>query len=406
MINEKRIDIKCFEHLLPEQDPELRLTIKKYPIKETDSKLIPVCEPFLMGNEKKYLNDCLESNWISSAGKYINLFEEAFANKFKAKYAITCSNGTTALHLALKVFDIKEGDEVIVPTFTMIATANAVKYVGATPVFIDCEFGTWNINVERIEGKINYKTKAIIPVHIYGHPCEMEKIHFLAKKYNLIVIEDAAEAHGAEYNGKLIGSLSDATCFSFYANKIMTTGEGGMITTNNKEFYEKACILRDHAFSSERHFWHKYQGFNFRMTNMQAAIGLAQLENLELLVQNRINNAIIYKEELKEIDQLILPDEKINCKSVYWMFAIIVKENSIINKDKLRYILAENGIETRSFFIPLHLQPMYYDEHNSESFEISEFACKNGLYLPSSSGLTNSEIKFICKIIKNAFLKN
>ncbi|MEZ5054311.1 MAG: DegT/DnrJ/EryC1/StrS family aminotransferase [Chitinophagales bacterium] len=399
MIQPTHLNLDKVTDCLPDKDPELKLKIKRIPIRENEDKIIPVCEPCLIGNEKKYINDCIDSNWISSAGKYITLFEEKFANICNAKYAISCSNGTTALHLALIVFDIKEGDEVIIPTFTMIATANAVRYTGATPIFVDASITTWNIDVEKIEEKITSRTKAIIPVHTYGFPCDMDKIHKIAKKHNLLVIEDAAEAHGASYHGKMIGSISDATCFSFYANKIITTGEGGMITTNNKDFFEKAITIRDHAFSPDKHFWHQYLGYNFRMTNMQAAIGLAQIENFEELVNRRINNAKLYMEFLKGINDIIFPPQDSSLKNVFWMFSILVTESAKITRDNLRVILAENGIETRTFFIPIHLQPIYYNPNIKTNYKNAEYLCKYGLYLPSSGHLTKKEIKNICTII-------
>lgn len=402
MINSEKNITSKIEDCLPAKDPELKLTIKSIPIKENEGKIVPVSEPCLIGNEKKYVLDCLESNWISSAGKYITMFEENFAKACNAKYAISCSSGTTALHLALYVLGVKEGDEVIIPTFTMIATANAVRYVGATPVLVDADRETWNIDVHQIECKITPKTKAIIPVHIYGHPCNMDAIHRIAKKYNLLVIEDAAEAHGAEYKYKKIGGLSDATCFSFYANKIISTGEGGMITTNNQEFYEKARIIREHAFSKERHFWHEYLGYNYRMTNMQAAIGVAQVENFETLVSKRIRNANFYMETLKGVKGITFPPQHKDVKNVYWMFSILLNEISKISRDNLRKILADKGIETRTFFIPIHLQPIYYKSEYKGKFPVSEYLCKHGLYLPSSGNLDENIIIYISKLIYDA----
>lgn len=403
MIQPNKLDLSDVKDCLPAKDPELKLTIKRIPIRENEGKIIPVCEPCLIGNEKKYINDCLESNWISSAGKYITLFEQKFAEQCGADYALSCSNGTTALHLALIVFDIKAGDEVIVPAFTMIATANAVRYTGATPVFVDAELDTWNMDADRIEEKITPNTKAIIPVHTYGHPCDMDKIRELARKYNLLVIEDAAEAHGAEHKGQKIGGIGDATCFSFYANKIITTGEGGMITTNNKEFYEKAVILRDHAFSADKHFWHQYLGYNFRMTNLQAAIGLAQMENFDELVNRRIQNANLYMSLLQGIDGIVFPPNHPSVKNVFWMFGMLVTEQAKITRDELRCRLAENGIETRTFFIPIHLQPIYYNPNLEDSFPNAEYLCKYGLYLPSSGNLRKEDIMYITDLIHGFF---
>lgn len=404
MIQPNNLDLNGVKDCLPKKDPELKITIRSIPIRETDNRIIPVCEPTLIGNEHKYVNDCLNSNWISSAGKYISLFESRFAEVCGAKYGVSCSNGTTALHLALMVYGIGEGDEVIIPDFTMIATANAVKYTGAQPVFVDAELETWNIDVTKVEAKITGKTKAIIPVHTYGHPCNLDAIQVLAKKYNLIVIEDAAEAHGAEYKGRKIGSISDVTCFSFYANKIISTGEGGMITTNNKEFYEKAIIIRDHAFSEEMHFWHKYLGYNYRMTNLQAAIGLAQVENFDELVNRRIRNARYYMSVLENIPGITFPTQQDQVKNVFWMFSVLINEESKINRDDLRYWLAENGVETRTFFIPMHLQPVYYNQQHDNEYPNAEYLCKHGMYLPSSGNLSTHTIDLIAKLIRDVMV--
>jgi perosamine synthetase len=368
--------------------------------------MIPVCEPYLCGNELKYVTDCLKSNWIGSMGKYISLFEESFANFCDTKYGVGCSNGTTALHLALASLGIGPGDEVIIPDFTMIATANAVIYTGAKPVLIDSELETWNINVAKIEEKMTKKTKVIIPVHTYGHPVDMDTIKELANKYNLFVIEDAAEAHGAEYQGKKIGSLSDIACFSFYSNKIITCGEGGMLVTNNEKFADKAKLLRNHAFTKPR-FLHHELGFNYRMTNIQAAIGLAQTENADKLVNARINNAKIYNNLLKDVPGIRLPPKKDWAKNVYWMYGILINDEFGIGTQNLREELFKKGIDTRSFFVGMHNQPLFKDEKKdnyptlSGDFSNSEYLEKRGLYLPSSSALTESQINKIVAVIKS-----
>ena len=380
-------------NILPSQEPRL----------EPDNpfhKIIPVCEPVLGEREKKHVLECLNSGWISSLGGKISEFENKFSQKVGAKYGIATTSGTSALHLALYTLGIREGDEVIVPTFTMIATANAIRYCGAKPVLVDSEEETWNIDTEKIEEKVTSKTQAIMPVHTYGHPCDMDKIFEIASKYNLWVIEDAAEAHGAEYKGRKVGSIGDCACFSFYGNKIITTGEGGMITTNDRKIYERAGNLRDHAFSEERHFWHKILGFNYRMTNLQAAVGLGQLEKFEELVERRIENAKLYNSLLKDIHGLELPPETPEIKNVFWMYGIRVKENFGISRDELRRKLALKGIETRTFFIPIHLQPIYWKDYLEEDFPVAERLCKEGLYLPSSSKLEKDEIYFIAECIR------
>ena len=263
--------------------------------------MIPIFDLKLDGNELKYVSECIKAGWISGRGSYINKFEEGFAKYCGRKYGITTNNGTTALHLALASLGIKQGDEVIIPTFTMGAVAFAVKYVGAKLIFVDSERDTWNIDVNKIKEKITNKTKAIIAVHTYGHPCDMDPIVNLAKEYNLYIIEDCAEAHGAEYKGKKVGCLSDIACFSFFANKIITTGEGGMVLTDNEKIAEKAMSLKNMAFGKENKFLHTAVGFNYRMPNIQAAIGLAQLEQIEKLIEKRRRNAQLYNSLLKDM---------------------------------------------------------------------------------------------------------
>lgn len=384
------------EKLLPKSEPLV--------IKNRHGKIIPVCEPKLDGKELQYVTSCIRSNWISSAGSFIDKFESAFARSCGVKYAITCSSGTAALHLALAALGIKKGDEVIIPAFTMIATANAVTYQSARPVLVDADPLTWNINTHKIEEKITKATKVIIPVHTYGFPADMDRISFFAKKYNLFVIEDAAEAIGAEYKGRKVGGLGDLACFSLYANKIITTGEGGMITTNNKKIASQVRILRGHAFSKERHFWHKYLGFNYRMTNLQAAIGLAQMERFSALVEARIRNAAYYHRLFKNIKGIGLPPEVKGIKNVYWMYSILIQDAFGLDRDALRSHLARRGIETRSFFIPIHLQPIYAKFYR-QRFPVAQELCRKGLYLPSGPTLTKKDIEYVVSCVGSANVK-
>jgi perosamine synthetase len=371
----------------------------KEPLLSRRNRIIPVSEPLLKGNELKYLTRCIKTGWISSLGGYVLEFEKQFAKYCQAGYGISCSSGTSALHLALAALSIGKGDEVIIPAFTMISTANAVTYQGARPVLVDSEKETFNIDPQKIEAKITKKTKAIIVVHTYGHPADMDKILKLARKYSLYVIEDAAEAHGAEYKGKKVGSIADAGCFSFYGNKIITTGEGGMVVTNNRKIKERTGYLRDLAFSKERHFWHKDLGFNYRMSNLQAAVGLAQLEKIGEYVRIKRRNAGLYQEHLCGIEGITLPDEKEYAKNVYWMYAILIEEAFGISKDRLRRKLTQKGIETRNFFIPIHLQPIYRKTCKG-CFPVAEELCRKGLYLPSGLNLKEENIEFIAKSIK------
>lgn len=395
-------DLSPIRHLIPDPDPKLESPIRRISPEEESARIIPVADTLLDGNELRYLTECVQSNWISSIGPFVRRFEREFAQACGCEFGVACANGTVALHLALATLGIGPGDEVIIPTFTMIATANAVSYTGATPTLVDAEPETWNLDVSRIEEKITPRTKAIIVVHTYGHPVEMDAVNEIARRHGLYVIEDAAEAHGAEYHSRRAGSLGDVASFSFYANKIITTGEGGMVTTNNAELAELARRLRDHAFSSERHFWHQYRGFNYRMTNMQAAIGLAQTERLAQLVERRRRNAQVYTEILSRVPGLTLPRERQGSKNVFWMYGILVGDDFGCSRDELRRRLAQQGIETRTFFIPIHFQPIYFAQFKGQRYPVSETLCHRGMYLPSGAGLTEADVRFVAEAVAQA----
>ena len=391
--------------IIPAADPEVKLSYRPIPEFEGKSRrlIIPVCEPTLGGNELKYVQQAIETNWISSAGRFIGDFEARFAEYCGARYGIACANGTVAMHLAMATLGLEPGDEVIIPTFTMIATANAVTYCGARPVLVDMEPDYWQMDLNQVEAKITPRTKAIVPVHIYGHPTDMEPLMALAQQHGLLVIEDAAESHGAEYKGRRTGGLGDAAGFSFYGNKIITTGEGGMVTTNNREIARLAWNLRDHAFSHERHFWHKFVGFNYRMTNLQAAVGLAQLEQLDGFVAARRQHALEYNCRLHGIPGIRTPWEASWARNVYWMYGILVDEAEYgMDRDALRQVLADQGVETRTFFIPMHCQPVYWEQYKGERYPVAEDLCRRGFYLPSASSLTIDEIEYVTSIIRNA----
>jgi perosamine synthetase len=366
---------------------------------------IPIAEPDLSGNEEKYIIKCIRSGWISSKGKFVEQFEENFASYIGVKHAITVSSGTAALHLALASLDIKPGDEIIMPTFTMIACANAAKYLGAKPVLVDSEISTWNIDPNKIEEKITSKTKAIMVVHIYGHPADMDPIMKIAKKYGLYVIEDAAEAHGAEYKGKKVGSIGDIGCFSFYANKIITTGEGGAVVTNDDEIAEKVRRLRDQAYNANLRKWliHDDIGYNYRLTNLQAAIGLAQLERIEEFINRHRENAYYYNSLLKNIRGITLPPEMPWAKNVYWMYTILIDEEILgITRDDLMRKLETYGIDTRSTFLPIHLQPPYKNIYINEKYPIAELLGRRGINLPSGNSTTKEDIEYVVSTIKSA----
>lgn len=364
--------------------------------------MIPVCEPVVGGKEIEYVLDCLKTNWISSQGRYIAEFEEKFAHYCGARYGITTTSGTTALHLALASVDIGPGDEVIMPTFTMVATAFAVVYTGAIPVLVDADPETWNMDVSRIETKVTSRTKVIMPVHIYGHPCDMDAIMAIAGRHNLLVIDDAAEVHGAEYKGRKIGSIGQASCFSFYANKIITTGEGGMVVTSDTGIAEKARRLKDLAHTPGKRYVHSDIAFNYRMTNIQAAIGLAQLDNIERYVDARRSHARLYNSLLKDIPGITLPPEKEWAKNVYWMYSVLVEDDFGMSRDELMDKLRAAGIDTRTFFVPMHQQPALNKMglFHGESYPVSEALSRKGLYLPSGTGLSDNDLRYVCQTIK------
>jgi perosamine synthetase len=360
------------------------------------NNFIPISQPSITDKEIKYVTDAIKSGWVSSLGKYIDKFEEKFAKYCNTKYAVATSNGTTALHLTLVSLGITENDEVIVPDFTFVATASAVRYIGAKVVTVDIEEDTLCICPKAIKKAITSKTKAIIPVHIYGHPANMEEINKIAKKHNLFVIEDSAEAHGAEIGGKKVGSLSDAGIFSFYGNKIITSGEGGMITTNNKILYEKLKYLRDHAMSKDKRYWHTEVGYNYRMTNLQAALGVAQFERIDEILSKKKEIFKWYQEELKDIENIKLNFQKDNYTNVYWMICIEIIDYDEQQRDDLLLKLKEKGIDGRPFFYPISDMPMYENVNT----EITHKIFQRGINLPSYFDITKENIIYICENLK------
>ncbi len=359
----------------------------------------PVAEPEFGDKELQYVNECVLSGWVSSAGKFVRQFEKQFARFCDTRYAISTTNGTTALHLSLLSLGIGPGDEVIVPSLTFIATANAVTYTGARPVFIDSEEKTWNIDAGKIEQAITERTKAIIPVHLYGHPADMNSILDIARKYDLYIIEDAAEAHGAMYKGQIAGSMGDMGIFSFYGNKIITTGEGGMVVTDSEELARKIYSLRDHGMDTERRYWHPVLGYNYRMTNIQAALGVAQMERIDRIIHRKRANAAFYNNGLKDIQGVRLPPEAAGVKNIYWLYSILIDEKSFgMSAHELGVKLKQRGIDTRPLFPPIHKQPIY---NTGQCLPISEKLSYTGLSLPSSANLTTDQIRWISEIIKS-----
>lgn len=359
-------------------------------------RLVPVSEPVLEGNEQKYLMDALLSTWISSAGKYITDLEQLFSHYCGTSYGVAVSNGTVALHLALAALGIGPGDEVIVPDFTFAATINAVLYTGATPVIVDIEPDSWCISPEEIEKAITPKTKVIIPVHIYGQPCNMDRICQIAQKYGLKVVEDCAEAHGAEFNGEKVGSFGDIGCFSFYGNKIVTTGEGGICVTDNKELEDKMRVLRDHGMRKTRRFYHDAVGYNYRMTNLQAAIGVAQIERIEEMLAWRSRLEDIYQEKLASVGTIELQKRNLpNRNKVTWMVSVLAARQY---RDKCIDQLKGSGFETRPFFYPLSDMDVY--KKYVFSSKISREVAAKGINLPTVKWMTAQDVDQIVLILK------
>ncbi|MDP3184549.1 MAG: DegT/DnrJ/EryC1/StrS family aminotransferase, partial [Anaerolineales bacterium] len=357
---------------------------------DSSNRFIPISEPLLSGNELAYVNDCVRSGWVSSLGKYIPEFEQGFADFCGVRHGIAVSNGTAALHLALVALGIGPGDEVIIPTLTFIATANAVRYTGATPVFADSEPETWNLDPQDVARRITPHTRAIIPVHVYGHPANMAPILDLAKQHNLHVIEDAAEAHGARYQGKRVGSLGEINAFSFYGNKIITTGEGGLLTTDEDALAEKVRFLRDHAMSPEKRYWHTEVGFNYRMTNLQAALGVAQMERIEEFIARKRWIAESYNQGLREVAAIRLPPEAPWATSVYWMYSILLNKDFPLSRDEVMARLRQQNIDSRPFFYPIHVQPPYKADI---SLPVAENLSRRGINLPSAVTLSEEDIQ-------------
>ncbi|MGC2235705.1 MAG: DegT/DnrJ/EryC1/StrS family aminotransferase [Pyrinomonadaceae bacterium] len=361
---------------------------------------IPVSRPFIWGNESAYVKNAIDEGWISSKGKYVTKFEQAFASFLGVPHAVAASNGTNALHLALSTLGIGQGDEVIVPDFSMISPTLAVLYCGATPVPVDADW-TWNINPDLIEEKISHKTRAIIAVHTYGHPAYMPKLMEIARKHSVYVIEDAAEALGAKIEGRFAGSFGDIACFSFYANKTVTTGEGGMLVTSSEDFYKRACWKRDLCFGddNESRFVHREIGFNYRLTSLQAAFGLAQLEHLDEAIAEKIEIGKKYSELLKDVKGLTLPPEAVWAKNVFWVYGILVGKEFGVSRSILAQLLLEANIESRNFFSPVHRQPIIKQVFD-DTFEVSANLSDNGLYLPSFIGMSDETISRVAEAVR------
>lgn len=364
---------------------------------------IPVSEPYLTGEAKSYVLNCLDSGWISSKGSYVSELEGLFAQRIGVAHAISVSNGTAALHLAVLAANIGPGDEVIIPDLTFAATANAVLHCGAVPILVDVSLQDWTVDVGLIEAAITDKTKAIIPVHLYGNLANMTAINELAARYQLLVIEDCAESLGALYHGSPTGSLGDLGCFSFFANKLITTGEGGMVTTNSSELAQKIRSLRDHGMSVSRRYWHEIAGLNYRMTNLQAAVGVSQMAYFDQFVEKRRYIEQQYRHYLSKLPGMIFMRVPPQCQSVNWLTSVRVDPalTGGISAEDIAMQLRLQGIETRAFFFPLHQQPPY--KADDVQFPVSLLLSNQGLSLPTYYRLTNAQIEFVCRSIYNLF---
>ena len=357
---------------------------------------IPVNKPLLNGNEMKYLGECIDTGWISSEGPFVKEFEQKMSAAVNRRYGIAVSNGTAALEVAVQALGIGEDDEVIMPSFTIISCAMAVTKLGAVPVLVDSDIHTWNMKVDEIEAKITPKTKAIMIVHLYGLPVEVDKVLALAKMYNLKVIEDAAEMHGQTYKGKPCGSFGDISTFSFYPNKHITTGEGGMVVTDDEKLAERCRMLRNLCFRKDIRYVHDEISDNYRFTNLQAAVGLAQLERLDEFVERKRAMGKYYTEQLKDIDGLILPVEKTDyADNIYWVYGIVLDEQIEADNNTVQKLLAEEGIGSRTFFWCMHEQPVYQKQglFKEESYPEAEYLARKGFYIPSGLALTTEQME-------------
>ena len=375
----------------------------------SENKFVPVNTPVFNGNEKKYLMDCIDTGWISSSGKYITKFEEEMARYVGMKYGVGVCNGTAALEAAVLSLNLPKNSEVIMPDFTIISCAQAITKAGLIPVPVDCDINTWNIDVTKIEEKITSKTSAIMAVHIYGIPCDMKGILEITKKFNLKLIEDAAEAHGLECDGKKCGSFGDVSIFSFFPNKHITTGEGGMVMTNDDIIAERLRKIRNLFFDVDRKYIHEEIGSNFRMTNMQAAVGLAQLEHIEWTLQKKREIGNYYQKGLECLsDKVYLPIEKTTyADNIYWVFGIVIKDKNI-SSDYIMAELKKIGVDTRHFFYPMHKQPCllnlgYFDEKCDVNYPNANYIQEHGFYIPSGVGLTKEDQDYVIECLKRVF---
>jgi len=366
--------------------------------------LIPVNEPLLTEADFDAVMQALRSGWISGAGPHIEAFEARWAAYCGRKHGIALANGTVALQVAVALLDLQAGDEVIMPTFTIISCALPVVLAGAVPVLVDSDPQTWTMDVSQVEARITSRTRAIMPVHIYGHPVDMDPLLEVAERYHLRVVEDAAEAHGADYRGHRIGSFGESSCFSFYANKLLTTGEGGMLMVDDDALAERARRLRNLGFQPARRFLHAELGFNYRLTNMQAALGLAQVDRMDEIVARKRRMGQAYTERLSEVAGLELQVQQPWARSVFWMFGLVLSGDTGIDAEEFASRLKARGVETRPFFLGMHEQPVLREMglFDGEVYPVAERIARGGLYLPSGLGLDDAQIDQVCQAVREA----
>ncbi len=367
--------------------------------------MIPVNEPLLNGREKELLIECVETGWVSSDGPFVKQFEQTFASYVGATHGIAVNNGTAALETALYAVGVGPGDEVIMPSFTIISCFVAAIRLGATPVLVDVDPDTWGMDVTQLASRVTEKTKAILPVHMYGHPVDMDPVLDLARAHGLRVVEDAAEVHGAEYKGRKCGSLGDVSAWSFYANKIVNTGEGGMVVTSSPDMAARAASYRNLCFRPERRFYHTQLGYNFRMTNLQAALGLAQMERIEEFVGIKRRIGALYRDRLGSVPGLKLQVERPWARGVYWMYCVEIDPVLGFGADEARDALAKKGIGTRPFFLGLHEQPIAHDLglFRGERYPVTERIARQGFYLPSGLTLTDAQVDEVSAAVRDVF---
>ena len=365
--------------------------------------MIPVSEPLLDQNARDYVMEAVTSGWISSEGRFLREFEQRWAEYCGAAHGVAVCNGTIALEIAVAALALEPGSEIILPSFTIVSCALAVVEAGCVPVLVDCDPETWCLDVTEVAAKITPRTRAIMPVHMYGHPAEMDTLLELARRYDLAIIEDAAQAHGAEYRGRRAGGMGTLGCFSFYANKIITTGEGGMVVTSDDHLAERLRFLRNLCFRPERRFFHTELGHNYRLTNLQSAVGLAQVERIGEHLARKRRMAALYTERLKDLPGLTLPVERNGVSNVFWMYGLVLGDEVPFDAVEMARRLRERGVDTRPFFLGMHEQPVFHERglFVGERYPVTERLARRGLYLPSGLPLTETEMETVCAAVRD-----